>query len=176
MELGERVLLVIQPPARHPNQLRRPGASRISRLLRCALWPGLESQHSPAISLGHSLNPARMLGAADLEHCLSRDIVLRARELVQQARGHVGGQGWGGEEEGGKEEEGAHWRNVSASAISSPRDSAQVQAGTHGSQDQWNRGEPYKVDGVDSSARHRCDQRMQHRPVAGRSRHHGARE
>lgn len=98
------------------------------------------------------------------------------RSEVYQGAGKSAGQGGGGEEEGGEDEEGAHGRNVSASAISSPRDSAQVQAGTHGSQDQWNRGEPYKVDGVDSSARHRCDQRMQHRPVAGRSRHHGARE
>ena len=112
MELGERVLLVIQPPTRHPNQLRCPGAARVACLLRCALWPGLEPQHAPAISLGHGLNPARVLSAADLEHRLSRDIVLRARELVQQAGGHVGGQGGGGQEEGGKEEEGAHGRNV----------------------------------------------------------------
>uniref|UniRef100_A0A494G9S1 Uncharacterized protein n=1 Tax=Solanum lycopersicum TaxID=4081 RepID=A0A494G9S1_SOLLC len=104
------------PPARNPNQLGRPGAARIARLLRCALWPGLEPQHAPAVSLGHGLNPARVLSAADLEHCLGCDIVLRARELVQQAGGHVGGQGGGGQEEGGEDEEGAHGRNVAGAS------------------------------------------------------------
>lgn len=103
---------VMQPPTSHPNELSRPGAARIACLLRCALWPGLEPQHAPAISLGNGLDSARVLSAADLEHGLSRDIVLRARELVQQAGGHVCGQGGGGEEEGWKDEEGAHGRNV----------------------------------------------------------------
>lgn len=42
--------------------------------------------------------------------------VLDPRELVQQARGHVGSQGGGAEEEGGEDEEGAHGRNVAGAS------------------------------------------------------------
>ena len=83
----------------------------VTGVLGGAFGARVVAEQAATRALRHGLDAA-VLGVADLVNGLSRHVVLRAGELVEQAGGEVGGEGGGGDQQEYGEGKAAHPANV----------------------------------------------------------------